>query len=258
MSKLLLAAFAGLACCHSEDAAPSPAPTESVTTTKVVMANPPVTGLAPQCRIRVAGDAFAQAREDLGAHTAVAAVHVDGDYTRALAKVAIEPVPPPDGGPAVGTWSGTFNGPRDAFVDMLQRRVCTAADRVHVLLPRGGKDPSKGEVVLDVYALSPDEHRDVDNLCHAYERAPKPTAVAAGADKDAADAAARKWVEEVITSTKWDDWRKSFARERGDLFARKAQAADVAALFHTRGKDLAAAATADKLTCPTATDWNKR
>ncbi|HSQ64688.1 MAG TPA: hypothetical protein VLM85_15800 [Polyangiaceae bacterium] len=223
----------------------------------MVFANPPTTSPAQRCRIRIAGDSFAAARSGLGAR-AVAVVHVDGDYTRALAKVAVEPAGPAqphdgdDAGPTIGSWSGSFNGPRDAFVDMLQRRVCTDEGRVHVLLPRGPKDPSQGEVALDVFVLTPDEHRDVDNLCHAYERAPKP---AASSTKDAADAAAMKWAEDVLTTAKWDEWRHDLARERGELFARKA---DATSLFHARGATLAAAATAEKLACPTATDWTKR
>jgi len=242
-------AVATLVACHSGDApAPSPSPTESGGT-KIVVASPPTTSPAQRCRIRIAGEAFAHAREGLGSR-AVAAIHVDGDYTHALAKVAVEPALD-DAGPSVGPWSGSFSGPRDAFLEMLQRHVCTDEARIHVLLPRGAKDPSKGEVVLDVFALTADEHRDVDNLCHAYERATKPPA----ASKDAADAAAMQWVEEVLTTAKWDDWRRSFGRERSDLFTRKA---DATPLFHAKGAELAAAASAEKLTCPTAQEWAKR
>ena len=238
--------------CHSEGSGPAPAETQSAESTKVVFASPPTTSPAQRCRIRIAGDSFAAARSGLGAR-AVAVVHVDGDYTRTLAKVAVEPAATgDDAGPTIGSWSGSFNGPRDAFVDMLQRRVCTDEGRVHVLLPRGAKDPSQGEVALDVFVLTPDEHGDIDNLCHAYERAPKP---AASSTKDAADAAAMKWAEDVLTTAKWDEWRHDLARERGVLFARKANATS---LFHARGAALAAAATAEKLACPTATDWTKR
>jgi len=253
MRRATFLTVATLFACHSGDApAPSPSPSESAAGTKIVVASPPTTSPAQRCRVRIAGDAFAHAREGLGAR-AVAAVHVDGDYTRALAKVAVEPVVtgPVDAGQPVGSWSGSFNGPRDAFLEMLQRHVCTDDAKIHVLLPRGAKDPSKGEVVLDVFALTADEHRDVDNLCHAYERAPKP----ATASKDAADAAAMQWVEEVLTSERWDDWRRGFGRERSDLVARKA---DATALFHARGSELASAAGPEKLPCPTAQEWARR
>ena len=192
----------------------------------------------PECTVHLVSDAFQTARA-----TAAGKMRVEGDYMRTLAKVSVE---------RTGyTWSGTFSGPRDALFDFLRQHVCTTS-HVYALKPEGNKDPTKGPVAMSIFEMTPDEKGDVEAVCNAASRAP-------GADAgnvDVRDHAMMQWIEDTLTTTKWDVWRKSFARERADLVARQQEPA---ALFHARGDNLAAAAATLGVTpCPAAVEWKKR
>ena len=133
----------------------------------------------------------------------------------------------------------------------MRRHVCTA-DHVYALKPEGNKDPSKGPVTLAVFDMKPDEKADVENVCNGFARAPGTDA----GNVDLRDRAMMQWVEDVITTTKWDGWRRSFARERADLLASKREPTE---LYHARGANLEAAAHALGVTpCPVADEWKKR
>jgi hypothetical protein len=234
-----------LCACHSKDitnAEPVPSATESAGT--MIIAHEALDAALPSCSVHLVSNAFVP-----GHAVPTGKVRVEGDYTRNLAKVEV------DRGAAAGhpsevAWSGTFKGPRGAFLQMLERRVCTQS-RVYALEPEGNKDPTKGPVVLDVWELAPDEKADVQNLCNGETRAP-------GADagtSDLRDHAVMTWAEDVITTLKWDAWRRSFARERGEVAMAKG---NPSALFHRRGTELEAAARAMGFACPTAAEWKKR
>ncbi len=231
-----LAAALVLGCRDDTQRTPLPSPSEATSTTLVV--SEPLDAAVPDCLIHVASASFANARA-----SAAGTVRVEGDYTRTFAKVNVERK-------AGGGWSGTFNGPRDAFMQMLKGRLCTAS-HVYALKPRDNADPSKGVVTLDAFDLQPDEKADVDSLCHAMSHVPAD----AGADRDLRDHAAMEWVEDALTTTKWDEWRRSFARERASLFA---QQQAPSSLFQTRGNELASAASALGVACPTVAEWKKR
>jgi hypothetical protein len=235
--------------CRSQDITGATAVSLDAGPTTTIIVSEPLDAALPDCAVHLVSDAFTP--ELVKGHaTAAGTVRVEGDYTRSLAKVS------------VGAWSGTFSGPRDAFFDFLRRHVCTAA-HVYVLKPDGNKDPSKGPVTMNVFEMTPDEKADVENVCNAQSRAPGVAGRRPGADSDAQDAAAEardrammQWVEDVLTTTTWDAWRRSFARERGDLLA---QNKEPSALFRARGENLAAAAVALGVTpCPVAAEWKKR
>lgn len=242
----LLLLGVALAACHSKDITNGdqiPAPEDSAGT-KIVYSEA-TDAATPDCAIHLVSDAFS------GEHaTPTGKVKVTGDYTRTLAKVDVE-----RGGaaghPSTVAWSGSFKGPRDAFFETLRRHVCTSA-RVYALKPEGNKDPTKGEVVLDVFEMTPDEKQDVENLCAAGARA----ANADAGNADARDHAIMTWVEDNLTTTKWDAWRGSFARSRAELLSTKG---DARPLFHDRGGELANAARAMGVaSCPLADEWKKR
>jgi len=232
-----------LGACHSKDITNGePAPSEEDAAGTTIVAYEATDAAVPDCTIHLVSDAFK------GEHaTRVGAVKVEGDYTRTLAKIDVT-----RGGaaghPAETAWSGTFKGPRDAFFETLRRHVCTAA-HVYALAPEGNKDPTKGAVVLDVWEMTPDEKGDVENLCGAL-------AHAGDGGVDARDHAVMSYVEDTTTTTKWDAWRRSFARERAESLANKS---DPKALFHARGAELEAAARAIGIaSCPLASEWKKR
>jgi len=235
------------AACHSRNITNAePAPSDSATSGTVIVAHEALDAALPACSVHLVSERFSPAHA-----TPTGKVHVDGDYTRTLAKVEI------DRGGAAGhsptdqvAWSGTFKGPRDAFFTTLERHVCTA-ERVYALEPEGNKDPTKGAVVLDVYEMTPDEKADVESLCNADARAP-------GADAgtpELREHAVMTWAEDVITTTKWDAWRRGFARERREVLVAKG---DPSGLFHRKGAELDAAARSLGLACPTAAEWKKR
>lgn len=194
----------------------------------------------PDCAVHLVSDAFQPAHA-----TPAGKVRVEGDYMHALAKVSVE---------RTGyKWDGTFSGPRDAFFDFLRGHVC-ATSRVYALKPEGNKDPTKGPVTMSVFEMTPDEKGDVEAICNAASRSPAPAGDAGNVD--VRDHAMMQWIEDTLTTTKWDAWRKSFARERGDLVAKQQ---DPSALFHARGDNLTAAAAALGVApCPVATEWKKR
>ena len=171
-------------------------------------------------------------------------VRVEGDYTRTLAKVNISPL----GAPA---WSGTFSGPRDAFVDMVQKHVCTTSS-VYALKANGNKDASKGPVSLDAFVMTANDKSDVTALCNAYARAP---AAADAGNAALRDRAAMQWAEDALTTTRWDAWRQSFAHELADAYAHQS---DAKGIFAKRAGELEAASAALGMACPTATQWKKR
>jgi hypothetical protein len=233
--------FLFLSACRSQDitgGAPPP-PSASAASSTTIVVSEPLDAAVPDCTVHLVSDAF------VPTHASPAGkVRVEGDYTRTLAKVSVDR-------PGAQGWSGTFNGPRDAFFDFLKRHVCTA-DHVYVLKPEGNKDPSKGPVTLSVFEMKPDEKADVENVCNGFSRAPGSDA----GEPDLRDRAVMQWVEDVITTTKWDGWRRSFARERADLFQSKK---DPAELFHARAENLGAAAHAFGVSpCPAALEWKKR
>jgi len=232
----LLATIA-LAACRSEDISQSaPPPASSVTSTKLVYET--TDAPLPACTVHAVSDAFTPAHA-----TPAGTVRVDGDYTRTLAKIAVTPT----NGTA---WSGDFSGPRDSVFDVVRAHLCTTAS-VYVLKPNGNKDPAKGPVVLDAFTMIADEKADVDNLCNAYARATMPET----GDASARDHAAMQWVEDVLTTTHWDGWRRSFARLLRDAYADKA---DTKELFAHHASDLEAAASALGMKCATAILWKKR
>jgi hypothetical protein len=223
--------------CHSEDSqGTGTAPSASVKGTKII-ASEPLDAEPPECWIHVATESFAS---DHG--TLAGTVHVEGDYTRTFAKVSVER---PGGG-----WSGSFNGPREAFLQMLKGHLCTES-HVYALKPDGNNDPSKGPVVLTAFDMRPDEKLDIDNFCHATSHVPD----AGVKDPELRDHFVMQWVEDVLTTTKWDQWRRSFARDRRVLIEQKQSASE---LFHTRAAELEAAASALGLPCPTVAEWKKR
>jgi hypothetical protein len=228
-----------LAACRSQDISGGAPPPPSAAASTTIVVSEPLDAAVPDCTVHLVSDAFVPTR---GSPAGV--VRVDGDYTHALAKISIDR-------PNAAAWSGTFSGPRDAFFDFLRKRVCSEA-HVYVLKPDGNKDPTKAPVSMSIFDLKPDEKGDVENICNARERAP-------GADAgnaDLRDRAMMQWIEDVVTTTKWDAWRRSFARERGDLLAANKEPS---ALFHARGENLENAAHALGLaSCPVASEWKKR
>jgi hypothetical protein len=222
------------AACHSDSDSTKPAPTYE--NTKVVVSEA-LDAEVPDCTIHNVSESFAVDRATLAG-----TVRVEGDYTRTLGKITVERT----GG---GGWTGTFNGPRDLLFDDLRAHLCTAA-HVYALKPSGNNNPTTGPVMLTAYELKPDEKADVDTLCHAMAHA-----LDAGPLADEHDRVAMQWFTDRVTTTKWDAWRKTFARSRTDLYARKADASE---LFHARGAELEAAASALGISCPTATEWKKR
>jgi len=226
--------------CHNEDSqrgTPS-ASASAIANTKIVVSEA-VDADVPECLIHFASDAF------VSEHAVPAGnVRVEGDYIHAFAQVSVTR---PDG----TSWSGTFSGPRDSFLQLIKRHLCTTT-HVYALKLGDNKDPTKGASVLTAYDMKPDEKADVDAFCHAMSHVPTD---AGALDPDVRDHIAMQWVEDALTTTKWDAWRRSFARERSALFANKASPSD---LFHARGAELAVAASTLGLTCPTATEWKKR
>ncbi len=229
-----------------------PPPSASAASSTTIVVSEPLDAAVPDCAVHLVSDAFVPSHASPAGN-----VRVEGDYTRTLAKVSVDR-------PGAQAWSGTFNGPRDAFFDFLKRHVCTA-DHVYVLKPEGNKDPSKGPVSMSVFDMKPDEKADVENVCNGFSRAPGTDAgnvagPAAGGTAQTAidlrDRAMMQWVEDVVTTTKWDGWRRSFARERADLFASKKEPIE---LYHARAENLAAAAHALGVSpCPVAAEWKKR
>ncbi len=238
MTRSGFVAFFFVCACRSQDiagGAPPPASTSSGTT---IVRSEMLDAAVPDCTMHLVSDAFDKAHA-----TPAGKVRVEGDYMHTLAKVSVE---------RTGyTWSGTFSGPRDALFDFLRQHVCTAA-HVYALAPEGNKDPTKGAVAMSVFEMTPNEKSDVEAICNASSRA-------SGADAgnvDVRDHAMMQWIEDTLTTTKWDAWRRSFARERVDLVAKQAPAT---ALFHARGDNLTAAAAALGVTpCPVAVEWKKR
>ncbi len=230
--------------CHSKDITNgAPAPDEEDAGGTTLVAYEATDAATPDCTIHVVSEAFSNAQ---ASH--VGQVKVEGDYTRTLAKVSVE-----RGGaaghPAETAWSGTFKGPRDAFFETLRRHVCTSPN-VYALEPEGNKDPTKGAVTLQVFEMAPDEKADVTHLCGAGAHAGD------AGTPDARDHAIMTWAEDAITTTKWDRWRRAFARERAELLASKG---DPKPLFHTRGGELEAAAHAMGVSrCALADEWKKR
>ena len=195
----------------------------------------------PACTVHLASDAFTASPRATPAGT----VRVEGDYTRTLANVVITPAAP------AAAWKGTFSGPRDALVDLVKGHICTSAS-VYALKADGNKDPSKGPITLTAYVMTPDEKADVDAFCNAYTRAP---GVADAGSVGMRDRVAMEWVEDSLTTTRWDAWRRAFAHELGDAFMRNA---DTKELFTKRANELEAAAAALGAKCDTATQWKKR
>jgi hypothetical protein len=233
------AAVVALLGCHSDDAATGTAPADSQAgKTTTIVVSEPLDAAPPECAIHLTSPSFSSDHATLAGM-----VRVDGDYTRTLANVTI--TDRPNGPP----WAGTFNGTRDAFLQMLRGHVCTES-HVYALKPGDANDPSKGPVMLTAFEMKPDEKHDVDALCNATSHAPD-----AATNPELRDHFIMQWVEDSITTMKWDAWRRSFARERTALFTQKQ---DPSALFHTRATDLAAAASALGLQCPTAVEWKKR
>ncbi|HEX4514841.1 MAG TPA: hypothetical protein VGH87_25420 [Polyangiaceae bacterium] len=238
MSRASIVAVLFVCACRSQDiagGAPPPASTSSGTT---IVRSEMLDAAPPDCAVHLVSDAFQPTHA-----TPAGKVNVAGDYTRTLANVSVTR--------AGHDWSGTFSGPRDALFDFLKQHVC-ASSRVYALKPEGNKDPTKGPVVMSVFEMTPDERGDVDAICNAASRSP---ATDAG-NVDVRDHAMMQWIEDTLTTTKWDAWRKSFAHERGDLVTRQQAPA---ALFHARGDNLTAAAAALGVTpCPVAVEWKKR
>ncbi len=227
--------------CRSQEITNATPPTPSAAESTTIVVSEPLDAAVPDCTVHLVSDAFSPTHA-----SPAGTVRVDGDYMHALAKVSIER-------PGVPAWSGTFSGPREAFFDFVRKHLCTEA-HVYVLKPEGNKDPTKGPVSLAAFDMKPDEKSDVESVCNANR------AVDAGSpdmrDPDVRDRVMMQWVEDVVTTTKWDGWRRSFARERGDLMASKQPAT---ALFHARGENLANAAHALGIkSCPVADDWKKR
>jgi hypothetical protein len=227
--------------CRSQDiAGGAPPPASSVPTTTTIVRSEMLDATPFDCTVHLVSDAFQASHAK-----AAGKVTVDGDYLHTLAKISVER--------AGSTWNGTFSGPRDAFFDFLKQHVC-AASRVYALKPDANKDPTKGPVAMSVFEMTPDEKGDVEAICNASSRSTAQGADAANVD--VRDHAMMQWIEDTLTTTKWDAWRKSFAHERVDLVARQQ---DPAALFHARGDNLAAAAAALGITpCPVAAEWKKR
>ena len=235
MRRVLLAAALLVGCRSESINKNAPAPQETVSSTTLVY-GPMGDAATPDCTIHQVTDAFVP-----GQATMVATVSVQGDYTHGFGNVSVTR---PKGAP----WSGTFSGPREAFFDMLRSHICTKAN-AYAAKAGDNKDPLKGPVVLTVYELEPNEKADVDALCHAESHAPD------GGAADARDRAAMEWATDAITSPKWDAWRRGFQRSRMEMFVRNE---DAGTLFRARGADLAAAAHAFGIKCPTAAEWEKR
>lgn len=233
-------AFVSISACRSE-ALPSEnnaSPSASVTESTKIVVSERLDAALPACTVHFVSDAFSSAHA-----TPAGTVRVEGDYTRTLAKVAVTPTSLP-------AWSGTFSGPRDALVDVVKQHLCATAS-VYALKADGNKDPTKGAVTLTAFAMTPDEKGDVDALCNAYTRAPN---VDAG-DVSLRDRAAMAWAEDALTTTRWDTWRRGFAHELADAYARKADTKDV---FTKRAGELEAASSALGTKCDTAAQWKKR
>lgn len=233
-------AFFLVCACRSQDiagGAPPPPASSSPENTTIVRSE--MLDATPfDCNVHLVSDAFQPVHA-----TPAGRVRVEGDYMHTLAKVSVQR--------AGSSWDGTFSGPRDALFDFLRQHVCSSS-RVYALKPEGNKDPTKGPVAMLVFEMTPDDKGDVEAICNASSRAP-------GADAgnaDVRDHAMMQWIEDTITTTKWDAWRKSFAHDRADLVARQQEPS---ALFHARGDNLAAAAAALGITpCPVAVEWKKR
>ena len=240
MTRPLFVAFFLVCACRSQDIAGGAPPPASSSPKTTIVRSEMLDAALPECTVHLVSDAFTAAHA-----TPAGKVRVEGDYMHTLAKVSVE---------RTGyTWSGTFSGPRDAFFDFLRQHVC-ATSHVYVLKPEGNKDPTKGPVAMSAFEMTPDEKGDVEAICNASSRM-----TGAGADAgnvDVRDHAMMQWIEDTLTTTKWDAWRKSFARERADLLARQQEPS---ALFHARGDNLTAAAAALGITpCPVAAEWKKR
>jgi hypothetical protein len=241
VTRALFVAFF-LGACRSQDIAGGAPPPPSTSPSTTIVRSEMLDAAPPDCTVHLVSDAF-QASPVNGHATPAGKVRVEGDYMHTLAKVSVE---------RTGyTWNGTFSGPRDALFDFLRQHVC-AASRVYALKPEGNKDPTKGPVAMSVFEMTPNEKDDVEAICNASSRSP-------GADAsnvDVRDHAMMQWIEDTLTTTKWDAWRKSFAHERVDLLARQQ---DATSLFHARGDNLTAAAAALGVTpCPVAVEWKKR
>lgn len=234
-------AFVFVCACRSQDiAGGGPPPPASSSPGTTIVRSEMLDAAPPECNVHLVSDAFQTAHA-----TPAGKVSVEGDYMHTLAKVSVE---------RTGyKWDGTFSGPRDALFDFLKRHVCTSS-RVYALKADGNKDPTKGLVAMSVFELTPDEKGDIEAICNASSRS-----TAQGMDAgnvDVRDHAMMQWIEDTLTTTKWDTWRRSFARERADLVA-KQQAPS--ALFHARGDNLAATASAIGIaSCPVAIEWKKR
>jgi len=243
--RLILLCAAMAVACHSKDITNGePAPTDSASGGTNIVVYEALDAAPPDCTVHLVSERFDASRAN-----PTGTVRIEGDYTRTLAKVEVR-----RGGaagrPSEVAWSGTFKGPRDALFQTLQRHVCTAA-RVYALEPSGNKDPTKGAVTLQVYEMKPDEKRDVESLCNMVTRA-------AGADASTPELrehAEMTWAEDVITTTKWDAWRRVFAHDRASIAA---QSGDPRPLFKARAGELESAARALGLPCPTASDWKKQ
>lgn len=240
MKRILLAALACAACRSEELPNQKTEPTASNESTTIVVREK-LDAALPACTLHFASDAFAASPRA----TAAGTVRVEGDYTRTLANVVITPIAP------ATEWKGTFSGPRDALVDMVKQHICTTAS-VYALKAEGNKDPTKGPIVLTAYVMTPDEKADVDAFCNAYARAP---GVADAGPTMMKDRVAMAWVEDSLTTTRWDGWRRAFAHELGDAFMRNE---DTKELFTKRANELEAAAAALGTKCDTAAQWKKR
>jgi hypothetical protein len=224
--------------CRSQDITGGAPPPASSTPGLTIVRSELLDAAPPDCAVHLVSDAFQPA------HAAPAGkVTIAGDYMHTLAKVSVAR--------AGYDWSGTFSGPRDALFDFLKQHVCRSS-RVYALKPEGNKDPTKGPVAMSVFEMTPDERGDIDSICNAASRAPGMDA----GNVDVRDHAMMQWIEDTLTTTKWDAWRRSFAHERADLLARQQEPS---ALFHARGDNLTAASAALGVTpCPVAAEWKKR
>ncbi len=243
MKRVLLAAIfvAASSACHSEELplATTDAATTSPFASTTIVERELTDAMVPDCTIHFVTDAFNPT------HGAPAgSIRVEGDYTRTLAKVTVSPM----GHPA---WSGSFSGPRESFIDVMRLHLCSSAS-VYALKANGNKDPSKGLVALDAFVMTADEKGDVENLCNAYARAPNTTDAG---NVQLRDRAAMEWAEDTLTTTRWDAWRRSFARELRDAYGENVDAKDI---FTKRARDLETAAAALGLKCDTAAQWKKR
>ena len=238
MVRSIVVAFFLVCACRSQDITGGAPPPPSTSPSTTIVRSEMLDATPPECTVHLVSDAFQPTHA-----TRAGKLRVEGDYVHTLAKVSVER--------AGHDWNGTFSGPRDAFFDFLRQHVC-AASRVYALKPEGNKDPSKGPVAMSIFEMTPDEKGDVEAICNASSRA----SGADAANVDVRDHAMMQWIEDTLTTTKWDGWRKSFAHDRGELLARQQ---DPSALFHARGENLAAAAASlGVASCPVAAEWKKR